>query len=351
MAGIPINEVRIKENADLTALNTLGVKATADTLVEIEFKEHLIALHKSGYFESATPYILGGGSNVLLLDNLSKPVLKVSIPGIEVKKEEGNHIFIEIGAGVNWHNLVEYCVTNNYGGIENLALIPGTTGAAPIQNIGAYGVELDQVFDSLELFDIKSGKLKTYLKEECEFGYRDSIFKRDLKGKVIVTGVTLRLTKSHHLINTGYKALSEFLREKSINSPDLKDIFDAVVAIRKSKLPDPSLLGNAGSFFKNPIVENSVANKLKTNYSDMPAYMVDDSHQKIPAGWLIEKAGWKGKKIGNVGTYRNQALVIVNHGDATGREIYDHAMRIRESVSEKFGISLMPEVNIFGNQV
>jgi len=350
MSGISGNQIKVKKNADLTAFNTLGVKAKADKLVEVDSVEDLISLHKSGFFKTNEPFILGGGSNVLLLGNLSNPVLKISIPGIEVKKEDRNHVLVEIGAGVNWHSFVEYCVINNYGGVENLALIPGTTGAAPIQNIGAYGVELDQVFDSLELFDIRSGKVKTYLKEECEFGYRDSIFKCDLKGKVIVTSVTLRLTKSHHKINTEYRALSEFLREKQIFSPAIKDIFDAVVAIRKSKLPDPSLLGNAGSFFKNPVVENSVAEQLKDKHADMPAYEVDESHKKIPAGWLIEKAGWKGKQFGNVGTYRNQALVIVNHGGATGHEIYDHAKKIKESVSEMFGIDLVPEVNIFGNQ-
>lgn len=350
MAGIPINEVQISENVDLSEFNTLGVKATANRFADVEFKEHLAALHKSGFFTGIKPFILGGGSNVLLLNNLDEPVLKISIPGIEIVKEGENYLQVEIGAGVNWHTFVKWCVDHNFGGVENLALIPGTAGAAPIQNIGAYGVELDQVFESLTAFDIHNGELKTFLKQDCEFGYRDSIFKRELKGKVIVTAVTLRLTKKNHTINKSYLSLAEYLDENGIANPEIRDLFNAVVAIRQSKLPDPELIGNAGSFFKNPVVKNEVADALKAEFSVIPSYRVDDKTQKIPAGWLIEKAGWKGKRIGNVGTYENQALVIVNHGGATGEEIYTHAMKIRESVAEKFGISLVPEVNIFGEK-
>ena len=350
MAGIPINEVRISENVDLSGYNTLGVKATARQFLEVEVEDHLKSLYKSGFFSENTPFILGGGSNILLLNNLDQPVLRVSIPGIEVTGETEEMVTVKAGAGVNWHTFVEWCVDHNYGGVENLALIPGTVGAAPIQNIGAYGTELDQVFESLTAFFIESGEFKTFNGEECRFGYRDSIFKQELKGKVVVTSVSLKLTKGDHRLNTNYRSLAEYLQEAGISKPGIRDIFEAVITIRKSKLPDPSLIGNAGSFFKNPVVNIEVHDRLKNSYSEMPSYKVDEQQMKIPAGWLIEKAGWKGKRVGNVGTYENQALVIVNFGGADGEEIYNHALTIKESVSEKFGIDLVPEVNIFGSR-
>lgn len=341
----------LKKNVDLSAYNTLGVSAFADTFIEIESASELETLFEDNFFESNQPFFLGGGSNILLKGNLKQPVLKISIPGIDIVKEINSEVLVKVGAGVIWHDVVAWSVDHNFGGIENLALIPGTTGAAPIQNIGAYGVEFEQIFEELTAFDVDEGIFKTFKPEECNFAYRDSIFKNGHKGNMIITDVTMRLNKKPHQINIDYYALSDYMKVNSIKNPGISDVFDAVVAIRTSKLPDPTLLGNAGSFFKNPIVDESVYNSLKGNYPDIPSYIIGDDEFKIPAGWLIEQAGWKGKRIGNVGTYKNQALVIVNFGGATGEEIYQHAINIQKSVREKFGIDLKPEVNIIGKHL
>lgn len=337
---------KVQKNKALTSYNTLGVEAIAHHFVEITDRDQLPELFEKGFFEHTTPVILGGGSNVLFLGDPKNPVVKISIPGIDVVKENDNHVWVKAGGGVNWHHLVSWCVEQEFGGIENLALIPGTAGAAPIQNIGAYGTELDQVFSELECYMISAQKFKTFRKEECNFAYRDSIFKRDLKAEVIVTSVTLKLDKKPHRISDSYDSLQQYFNDRQIKMPSIKDVYDAVISIRKSKLPDPSLLSNAGSFFKNPVINHETFRELKSGYPGIPSYPLDNGEVKIPAGWLIEKAGWKGKKVGNVGTYENQALVIVNHGNATGREIYDHAMRIQSDVSKKFGIKLAPEVNV-----
>ena len=265
---------------------------------------------------------------------------------IKFLEEISDSVKVEIGAGENWHEFVTWAVKNNFGGIENLALIPGTVGAAPIQNIGAYGVELEQVFDSLELFDMRDGTFKTFEKRDCRFGYRDSVFKQELKGKVIVTSVTLNLTQSNHIIEDSYSSLQSYLKGKDIEKPIIRDIYDAVIDIRTSKLPDPKLIGNAGSFFKNPVIDNNQFERLQSRYNEMPFYKLNDDEVKIPAAWLIEKTGWKGKRIGDVGTYKNQALVIVNHGNATGSEIFSFSKKIQQSVLRKFGIELVPEVNV-----
>ncbi|MGM0743749.1 MAG: UDP-N-acetylmuramate dehydrogenase [Bacteroidota bacterium] len=336
----------IQYNINLAPFNTLGIEARADQFLTIIQSQQLSALFKEGFFKKYDPVILGGGSNVLIKSDLKIPVLKISIPGIEVVDETDDEVLVKSGGGVIWHDLVSYCVYRGLGGIENLALIPGTVGAAPIQNVGAYGIELKDTFHSLKAFITETGVEKEFSKKECNFGYRDSIFKNNLKGKVIITKVTLRLQKSPHQIEDSYYALREYFEANEITEPSIKDVYDAVVAIRESKLPNPELIGNAGSFFKNPIVDNSIYQKLKAEYPNIPSFEAGNGKIKIPAGWLIEQAGWKGKKVGNVGTYKNQALVLVNHGGATGEEIYDHAMNIRESVKEKFGIELAPEVNI-----
>ncbi|MDZ7755321.1 UDP-N-acetylmuramate dehydrogenase [Rhodohalobacter sp.] len=341
-----ISKPPIQKNVNLAPFNTLGVEATAAQFLTISESSQLLGLFREGFFKKNDPVILGGGSNVLIKSDLNQPVLKISIPGIEVLNEKEDEVLINSGAGVIWHDLVSYCVDHDFGGIENLALIPGTVGAAPIQNIGAYGVELKDTFHSLKAFIPATGEQKEFSKKECEFGYRDSIFKNSLKGEVIITEVTLRLQKSPHQIEDSYYALREYFQTNGVTEPSIKDVFDAVVTIRESKLPNPELIGNAGSFFKNPIVERSIYQKIKAEYSEMPSFEAGDGKIKIPAGWLIEQAGWKGKKVGNVGTYKNQALVLVNHGGATGEEIYQHAMNISESVKEKFGIELAPEVNV-----
>lgn len=341
----------VRENVSLKLLNTLGVEALAGRFVEIHHTDQLRYLYQNKFFDKYDPIILGGGSNILFLNNTDRPVVKVSITGHSFKKMEDGTVLVTAGAGENWHQLVKEAVGKNLGGIENLALIPGTVGAAPIQNIGAYGVELKDRFQELTAFMVNSGELKTFKADDCKFGYRDSIFKQELKGEAIVCDVTLRLTKDNHLLNLSYKGIADFLDSSNISNPVIHDIFNAVVAIRRSKLPDPADYGNAGSFFKNPILDLERYTRLKEKYPDLPSYQLDDNEFKIPAAWLIDQAGWKGKRIGNVGTYKNQALVIVNHGDATGEEIYKHAKTIQKSVLDMFNVDLQPEVNIVGKRL
>jgi len=335
-----------KKGVDLSEYNTMGVSAKALLFTEITDKYQLTELAETGFFDHENWLLFGGGSNILFKTDLNRPVLHMAIAGIEVLNESDKKITVQFGAGEEWHAVVEWAVDRNYGGIENLALIPGTTGAAPIQNIGAYGAELADTFEKLEYYDTEKKIFQTLSKEECRFGYRDSIFKRELKGRAIITTVTLNLAKSDHVVDSSYSSLKSFLEEKEINSPGIRDVFDAVVAVRKSKLPDPSLYGNAGSFFKNPVIDYEIHQKLNEKYPNMPSYRLEDGTFKIPAGWLIDHAGWRGKKVGNVGCYKNQALVIVNHGGATGKEIFEFAMKVQKSVKDQFGIELAPEVNI-----
>lgn len=339
-------KTKIQKEVKLNHLNTLGLQSVAPLYIDITSESQLRELGEDGFFKDPLPFVLGGGSNILLSDRLSVPVLKMSILGMEITHDDGNSVFVRVGAGENWHELVTWAVLSKLGGIENLALIPGTVGAAPIQNIGAYGVELENLFTSLEAYDLKSQKVRSFNKDECKFGYRDSIFKRELKGQMVVTSVTLRLNKKDHIIHDTYHALKDYLSQNSIQSPGIEDIYHAVIAIRKSKLPDPSVIGNAGSFFKNPVIEQKQYDELRSRWQEIPGYPDGTGLVKVPAGWLIEKAGWKGLRKGNVGTYKTQALVIVNHGGATGKEVIDYSREIQYSVTERFGIDLLPEVNI-----
>lgn len=339
-------KIGIKKEVTLTHLNTLGIYSVAPIYINITSISQLIELGDKGQFKDQDLFVLGGGSNILLSDRLSVPVLKMSITGIEITHDDGNSVCVKVGAGEIWHDLVTWAVTKGLGGIENLALIPGTVGAAPIQNIGAYGVELENLFLALEAYDLKRQEIRIFNKEECKFGYRDSIFKRELKGQMAVTSITLRLSKKDHLIHDSYYALREYLKQNDILNPGIEDIYHAVIAIRKSKLPDPSEIGNAGSFFKNPVIKKKQYNKLKRQWEEIPGYPDAAGLVKVPAAWLIEKAGWKGLRVGNVGTYKTQALVIVNHGGATGKEVMAFSKKIQQSVSELFGIDLIPEVNI-----
>ena len=341
---MPDNSFCIREDVNLAPYNTLSVPGKAQKFVAISSQKMIVDvlhMHKN----DAPFFVLGGGSNVLFIDDFNGLILHIAIMGKEVVREDANHIWLKVGAGENWHEAVRYCVDRGWGGIENLSLIPGTVGAAPIQNIGAYGVELEEAFELLTAVDLKTGKERVFKKEDCEFAYRDSIFKNKLKGTVAVTDVTLKLSKSPE-INSSYGAIKQKLKEENISDPTIKDISDIVIAIRNSKLPDPASLANAGSFFKNPIVSDEDFEKLKKDYNSIPGYQVDDHRTKVPAGWLIEQAGWKGKVVGRVGTYRQQALVIVNHGNATGQEILQLSKKIQQSVLQKFNIALVPEVNI-----
>jgi UDP-N-acetylmuramate dehydrogenase len=336
---------QIEKNVSLAPFNSLKVDAVARGFAQIQSIERLENLLNNSSLPFDKKFVLGGGSNVLFVNDFEGLIIYIAIRGKEIVQETDDHVWLKVGAGENWHNIVRYCVKNGWGGVENLSLIPGTAGAAPIQNIGAYGAELQEVFDSLTAVEMQTGKRRTYDKEACNFGYRDSIFKQELKGEVIVTNVTLKLAKNP-VLNTSYGALKEKIDERDIADPTVADISDIVIEIRQSKLPDPSTLGNAGSFFKNPVITNDAYENLKKSHSDMPGYDMKNARKKVPAGWLIEQAGWKGKVVGSVGTYRQQALVIVNHGGATGKEILALSQEIQKSVKQMFDIALVPEVNI-----
>ncbi|MBO6525154.1 MAG: UDP-N-acetylmuramate dehydrogenase [Balneolaceae bacterium] len=337
----------IQENFDLSNYNTMGLKALAHFFVEIHSLSELKEALEFSDERSLETLILGGGSNILFVKDFKGLVILNRIKGIQTVSEDEDQITLKIGAGENWHQLVRDCVAKGYGGIENLSLIPGTVGAAPIQNIGAYGVELVDVFVSLEAYDIEQKELKIFTKEESAFGYRDSIFKKELKGKVVITSVTLRLSKNPEL-NFSYSSLKERLDEKGIQNPALNDVSEAVIEVRQSKLPDPDKIGNTGSFFKNPVISVYQFDELKSAYSELTGYPISERQVKVPAGWLIEQAGWKGKRKGDAGVHSKQALVLVNHGSATGEEIWKLANEIIESIHQKFDIRLIPEVNILG---
>lgn len=332
----------------LKDLNTFGVNSTAAYFYEFESEEELISLLAKKKIEIQKILTLGGGSNVLFVSDYDGTILKNKIMGVHLQKVENENFILSVGAGENWDDVVHYAVKNNLYGIENLSLIPGSVGAAPIQNIGAYGVELKDVFHSVEGICLESLQKKIITKEECNFGYRDSIFKRELKGKFIITKVNLILSKMNN-VNLTYSSLKNYLTDKKISKPTLRQIREAVIKIRNSKLPDPKLIGNAGSFFKNPTVTEVELEKLKTIYPDISFFLFNENTYKISAGWLIEKCGLKGKRVGNVGTHKDQALVIVNYGGATGNEILNFAKNIQKEVFDEFGILLNPEVNIINH--
>ena len=330
---------------DLSPFLSFGNQVSCQNLIRISDVDHL-----HDYFQlwTGNPYmVLGGGSNVLFsTDKTTLEVLLIETKGIEVLVEGEESDLIEVAAGENWHEFVLWSIDQGYGGVENLSLIPGTIGAAPIQNIGAYGVELKDVLHSVNVYDIEKKQSFTLHSSECNFGYRDSIFKNSHKGQFVITGICLELTKTKHKINVSYGAISKELDAKNITDPSPKDVSDIVIEIRSSKLPDPKVLGNGGSFFKNPIVPLKKLNEILEEYETVPNYPAPDKQVKLPAGWLIEKAGWKGKRIGDVGCHKDQALVIVNYGNASGSEIWDHALKVQDSVLKKFGIELTPEVNL-----
>lgn len=336
--------MEVKKNQSLTTYNTLGVKATTPLFVEVTSSLDLQKILKDERFKDAI--ILGGGSNMLLLNDISKPVLKISIPGIKIIEENEEIAIISAGAGVVWHDLVMWCTANNLGGIENLSLIPGLVGAAPIQNIGAYGVELSDVFYNAIGIGREKGDSKIFEAKDCAFGYRDSIFKNELKDAYVITTVRLVLSKKNHLLNLAYGDIEKTLDELGVSTPTIEDVARAVTLIRRSKLPDPSELGNAGSFFKNPVIASAKLHAFQEKFPDLPSYPINESFVKIPAGWLIEKAGFKGVKKGNVGMHSKQALVLVNYGGATGTELWEYAQQVMKGVFETFGVELEPEVNL-----
>ena len=336
--------MHIFKNHSLLPYNTFGIDARAHEFLAI----HSVAELQDALDTGVKPVrILGGGSNVVFTKNVDGLLLRNEIPGIGIVDVFENNVVVRAGGGVNWHEFVLWTVKHNFGGVENLSLIPGTVGAAPVQNIGAYGVELKDVFAGLEAVDLESGQLHLFDAEQCQFGYRDSFFKRAGKGRFCITSVSFLLTKAVHHINISYGDIQRTLEQNGIATPGIADVSRAVVQIRSSKLPDPASIGNCGSFFKNPEVERSVLEQIQQTHPNVVFYDLPDGRVKIPAGWLIEQCGWKGKRIGNTGCYEKQALVLVNYGGATGEEVKRLAETIIESVQKTFGIALEMEVNLW----
>lgn len=333
-----------KHNISLKPYNTFGIEAKAETFVEITSINGLLeALQK---FKDQPKFILGGGSNLLLKRDLHEVVFHINIKGISIESETADSVIIKAMAGENWHQFVQWTLDKDFGGLENLSLIPGNVGTTPIQNIGAYGVEIKDHMVSCEAINLKTLKKRVFNNQECQFGYRESIFKSTLKNQYIITGVSFKLTKPPHQIRTTYGAIEEELNLMGVTKPSIQKISEAVINIRSSKLPDPTILGNSGSFFKNPVVNNTLINKLLETYPNMPHFKIDNNYTKVPAGWLIEQTGYKGKRIGNAGMHQKQALVLVNYGQATGQELWQVAQEVQEQVFKKFEILLEEEVNV-----
>ena len=334
----------VQQNISLKKYNTFGISAKAKFFCEIKTVENLSrALQLEAYPEK---FIISGGSNMLITQDIDALVMHINIKGKEIISETEDHVTIKVLAGENWHEMVLWTLEKGYGGLENMSLIPGNTGTAPIQNIGAYGVELKDTFESCEAMEVATQQIRSFSKQDCQFGYRDSYFKNKGKGKYIITSVTFKLSKRNHALNTSYGAIETELEKKNIANPTIKDVSNAVISIRQSKLPDPKKLGNSGSFFKNQVVTKSEFENFAKENPEAPFYKVSEDAYKIPAGWLIEQCGYKGKRFGDAGVHKNQALVLVNYGDASGSDVLDLAHTIIKSVEERFHIQITPEVNI-----
>ena len=337
--------MNVIENYPLIKLNTFGIDVKAKYFTSINTVNELIEIKKSEKFKDHELLILGGGSNILFTKDFNGLVILNNIKGKEIVDQNDDSIILKIGAGENWHELVMYCVDNGWGGIENLSLIPGNTGTAPMQNIGAYGVEIKETFVELEALEISSGKVVKFSNSECEFGYRESVFKNKMKNKYIILNITLELNKNP-ILNINYGDVKAILETKKIETPTIKDVSNAIISIRQRKLPDPKKIGNSGSFFKNPIIDINLLKLIEGKYPNVVSYKINENKFKIAAGWMIEKAGWKGKKFNNFGVHENQALVLVNYGLANGKEIFNLSEKIILDIKEKFGITLEREVNI-----
>ena len=336
--------MQIQNNFSLKKYNTFGIEAKAKQFVavhSIEELKQILATHKT-----EAKFILGGGSNMLLTQDINALVIHVDLKGKKIIKEDDDYVWVESQAGEVWHEFVLWSIDQNLGGLENMSLIPGNVGTTPVQNIGAYGTEIKDTFVSCTAVNIDSQELRTFTKEECKFGYRESIFKQEAKDQYVITSVVFKLTKRNHKINTAYGDITKELEKNNIVTPTLKEVSNAVIAIRQSKLPDPKELGNSGSFFKNPIIPKELYEKAHAQFPEMPHYVVSETEVKVPAGWLIEQAGFKGKRFGDAGIHKNQALVLVNYGNATGQEILAVSKDIQATVLNKFGIAIEAEVNV-----
>lgn len=338
--------MQVQENFPLRKYNTFGIDARAARFAAFQDMDELAELISLSAGKPSL--ILGGGSNILLTRNVEGLVLKNELMGIEKINEDEEHVYIRAGAGENWHAFVLHCIANNWAGVENLSLIPGCVGASPMQNIGAYGVEIKDVFHNLTAYHIKEHSLHNFSLADCEFGYRESVFKRKYKGQFVITDVTYRLRK-HPVLNTSYGAINEELAKMDVKELSIRAVSDAVIRIRSSKLPDPAQIGNAGSFFKNPSVSKEKFAGLQHQFPAIVGYKNNDGSMKLAAGWLIEQCGWKGFREGDAGVHAKQALVLVNYGNATGKEIYDLSEKVVRSVEDKFGVELEREVNIVGS--
>jgi UDP-N-acetylmuramate dehydrogenase len=338
--------MRIQENISLKSYNTFGLDVSCRYFAEVTTIEELKDVLQNELCKKHQLFILGGGSNLLLTKDVDALVVKISIGGVNILEENENDVLIAGGAGEVWHEFVMKSLELRCYGLENLSLIPGCVGASPMQNIGAYGVEIKDKFEYLEALNIETLELEVFDTKACEFGYRESVFKRKLKGKYIITRVVFRLSRNSSL-NTSYGAIEAELTAQGISNPTPKDVSNAVIAIRESKLPNPKEIGNSGSFFKNPVVSVTTLNKIKENYPDVVNYKVDDNNFKLAAGWLIEQAGWKGKTFDTYGVHKKQALVLVNYGGSKGSDIYNLSQQIIDSVNSKYGVLLEREVNIY----
>lgn len=336
--------MEILSDFSLKNYNTFGIEAKAKKFVAVQSIEELQTVLKQ--HQNQPLFILGGGSNMLLTRDIEDLVLHIDLKGKKILSENDDTVIVEAQAGENWHEFVLWTIDQNFGGLENLSLIPGNVGTTPVQNIGAYGAEIKDTMVLCEVVDRKSQEIKTITNTDCNFGYRESIFKNEAKDQYIITSVQFRLTKSNHQLNTAYGAIETELASKNITQPTLKQVSEAVIAIRKSKLPDPKELGNSGSFFKNPILQKTDFEHIQSLHPEIPFYTVSDTQVKVPAGWLIEHAGFKGKRFGDAGIHKNQALVLVNYGNATGQEILAVAKNIQNTIFQLYGISIETEVNI-----
>lgn len=338
-------QMDIKRNHSLKPFNTFGVDVLTDYFVEVKSLNECKEALKWAKENHQKILLLGGGSNMLLVENWKGLAVKINTKGIEVYAEEENSVFVRAQAGENWHEFVMWTLNQDFGGIENLSLIPGNVGTVPIQNIGAYGVEIKNTLIELDAIHIDSQEIKTFSREECRFGYRESIFKNEVKDEFIILSVSFKLSKKNHELHINYGDIQSELQKLDIQNPTIQDVSRVIIKIRESKLPDPEKIGNSGSFFKNPVISISKYEEVKSNYPEIIAYPVG-SEMKVAAGWLIERAGWKGKRVGQAGVHEKQALVLVNYGGASGKEIYDLSEKIIQDIQTKFGITLEREVNI-----
>jgi UDP-N-acetylmuramate dehydrogenase len=338
--------MNLQNDISLKTFNTFDIDVSAKTFVEINSLEDFKALQKEPVYKTDNILILGGGSNILFTKNYNGLVIKNSLKGIEIVKEDADFVRVKAAGGENWHKFVMWCVDKNYGGIENLSLIPGCVGAAPMQNIGAYGVEIKDVCEKVHALDLQTGKEVVFSNEDCKFGYRESVFKNTFKNKFLITSVVFKLNKKP-VFNTSYGAIEQELAAMGVKEKSIKAISDAVIKIRSSKLPDPQKIGNAGSFFKNPEVSKAKHDELKQKFEKLVSYPLENGNYKLAAGWLIEFCGLKGKRNGQAGVHINQALVLVNYGGVNGNEIYKLSQEVLDAVQNTFGVTLEREVNIY----